>query len=139
MKRLSIEFYIKVRDFKFSDEFILKGTFKLKQEWTKVQFQHFIDILGYRLISPNERKVKFHFRLVMRPDMGEISFEGECILESPEQNKISFIIQNTPQSLRKFLDNFILRNCYYHTEKFAKQEKIYFPPAKEILKRLGIK
>lgn len=138
LKKTSIEFDIKVRDFKFSDDFLLRGTFKPTPKWTKIQFQHFTNILGYNLISSNERKVKFQFRLVMRPDLGEINFEGECIIESPEQNKIGFLIQNASQPLIKFLEPFILKNCYYHAEKFAKQEKIHFPSAKEILKKIGI-
>ena len=138
MGRRSVDFDVKFKDFKFSDEFLLRGTFKTTLNWTKIQFQHFIDILGYHLISPNERKIKFHFRLVMRPDIGEINFDGECILESPEQNKIEFLIQNAPQPLRKIVDTFILKNSYYHAEKFAKQEKLQFPSAKEILKKFRI-
>ncbi len=136
--RKTIDFDVKIKDFKFSDEFLLRGTFRPTRDLTKIQFQHFIDILGYHLISPYERKIKFHFRLVMRPDVGEINFDGECILESPEQNKIEFLIQNAPQPLRKIVDTFILKNSYYHAEKFAKQEKFLFPPAKEILKKFGI-
>ena len=137
--RRSIDFDVKFKDFKFYDEFLLRGTFKPTRNLTKLQFQHFIDILSYHLISPNERKIKFHFRLVMRPDIGEINFDGECILESPEQNKIEFLMQNAPQSVRKIVDNFLLKYSYYHAEKFAKQENFLFPPAKEILKRFGIK
>ena len=74
-ERRSIDFRYKFRDFRFSDEVLLRGTFKPTKNLTKVQFQHFIDILGYLLISPNERKIKFHFRLVMRPDIGEINFD----------------------------------------------------------------
>lgn len=137
-KRSPIDFYCKFRDFRFFDEVLLRGTFKPTKNLTKVQFQHFIDILGYHLITPNERKVKFHFRLVMRPDIGEINFDGECILESPEQNKIEFLIHNAPQPLRKVVDAFILKNSYYHAEEFTKQENFTFPSAKEILKRFGI-
>lgn len=138
LKRSSIDFDAKFRVFKFSDEVLLRGTFKTTPKWTKVQFQHFIDNLGFNLISQNERKIKFHFKLVMRPDIGEINFDGECILESLEQNKIEFLIQNAPQPLRKLVDTFILKNSYYHTEKFAKQQNFIFPSAKEILRGFKI-
>ena len=65
MKKFSIDFDIKFRDFKFSDEVLLRGTFRPTLKWTKVQFQHFIDVLNYNLISHSERKIKFHFRLIM--------------------------------------------------------------------------
>ena len=134
----SIEYDSKFKDFTFSDEVLLRGTFKVTPTWTKVQFQHFIDILGYNLINPTERKIKFHFRLIMRPDIGEINFDGEFILESPEQNKIEFLIQNAPQPFRKLVDRWILKNSYYHAEKFAKRENFLFPSAKEMLKRFKI-
>ena len=139
LTKRSIEFDIKIKNFKFSDDVLLKGTFKPTSGFSKIQFQHFIDILSYNLINTRERKIKFHFRLVMRPDIGEINFDGECILESPQQNKINFAIKTIPKPLRIFIDTFILKNSYYHAEKFAKQENFPFPPTQELLKRFGIK
>ncbi|KKM87099.1 hypothetical protein LCGC14_1272360 [marine sediment metagenome] len=139
LKKRSIEFDARFKDLKFSDNFLLKGTFAPTKGWTKVQFQHSIELLSYKLINPNERKIIFHFRLVMRPDLGEISFDGEFILESPEQNKIEFLIHNAFPPLRKLIDIFILKYSYSHAESLAKRENIFFPPAKEILKRFGIK
>lgn len=130
----SIEFDIKFKDFKFTDDFLLKGTFKTTPILTKVQFQHIINNLNYKLISSTERKLSFHFRLIMRPDLGEINFDGECIIESPEQNKIAFMIQNAPQPFRKLVDKWILKNCFYHAEEFAKKENFPFPPAEFLLK-----
>lgn len=138
MTKRSIEFDVKIKDFKFSDEVLLRGTFGQPSGFTKVQFQHFIDLLSYNLINTRERKIKFHFRLVMRPDIGEINFDGECVLVSPQQNKINFVIKAIPKPLRIFIDNFILKYSYYHAEKFAKQENFPFPPAQELLKRFGI-
>jgi hypothetical protein len=74
----------------------------------------------------------------MRPDIGEINFDGECLLESPQQNKINFVIKTIPKPLRMFMDKFILKNSYYHAEKFARQEGFSFPPAQGILRGLGI-
>lgn len=91
-------------------------------------------MLSYNLINTRERKIRFHFRLVMRPDIGEFNFDGECELESPQQNKINFVIKTIPKPLRIFIDNFILKYSYYHAEKFAKQENFPFPPAQELLK-----
>ena len=138
MVKKSIEFDLKFKNFTFNDEVLMKGTFKPTSEPIKVQFQHYIDILSYKLINVRERKIRFHFRLIMRPDMGEINFDGECILESPQQNKINFVIKTIPKPLRTFMDTFILKNSYYHAEKFAKQENFPFPSAQGILRGLGI-
>ena len=137
MSKRSIEFDIKFKDFRFSDEVLMKGTFKPTSEFIKVQFKHFINILSHNLINIRKRKIKFHFRLIMRPDIGEINFDGECILESPQQNIIHSVITTKP--LRRIIDPFILKNSYYHAEKFAKQEDFSFPPAQEILRGFGIK
>ncbi|TET00484.1 MAG: hypothetical protein E3J90_03940 [Promethearchaeota archaeon] len=139
MAKKSIEFDIRFKNFTFDDEVLMKGTFKPTSGFTKVQFQHYIDILSYKLINIRERKVRFHFRLIMRPDIGEINFNGECILESPQQNKINFVIKTIPKPLRLFMDNFIVKYSYFHAEVFAKQENFPFPPAQGILRGLGIK
>ena len=122
MEEKTIVFNVNFKDFSFSDEVLLRGTFKPTQEFTKIQFEHFLDIKTYQLISLNERKIRFQFRLVMRPDIGEMNFDGECILESPDQNKIEFLMQNNPKPLRKIIDSFILKDSYYHAESFAKKE-----------------
>jgi len=134
----SIEFDMRVKKFKFSDEVLLRGTFRPSPRFTKVQFQHFIDLLSYNLINIRERKIKFHFRLVMRPDIGEFNFDGEFVLESPQQDKLNFVINAIPKPLRKILDTFILKNSYYHAERFAKQENFPFPPVRDLLRQFGI-
>ena len=138
LTKISIDFDIRFKDFRFSDEVLMRGTFKPTPEFTKVQFQHYVDILSYDLINIRERKIKFHFRLIMRPDIGEINFDGECLLESPQQNKINFVIKTIPKSLRSFMDKFIVKNSYFHAEKFAQQEGFPFPPAQGILREYGI-
>jgi len=128
------KFDIKFKDFRFSDEVLMKGTFKLTSEFTKVQFQHYINILNNNLINIRERKIRFHFRLIMRPDIGEINFDGECILESLQQNKIHSVIST--KSFRSIMDKFLLKNSCNHAEKFAKQENFPFPNPYQILRGL---
>lgn len=96
------------------------------------------NVLSYNLINTRERKIRFHFRLVMRPDIGEINFDGEFKLESPQQNKLNFVINAIPKPLRKILDTFILKNSYYHAQRFAKRENFPFPAVRELLRKFGI-
>ena len=130
---------MKFKDFIFSDEVLMRGTFKAPSGFSKLNFEHFIEMISYDLINNKERKIVFQFRLIMRPDVGEINFVGECILESPQQDKIDFIINFLPGALRSLTDKIILKESYFHAEKFAKQEEFLFPSVHVILKGLRIK
>ncbi len=139
MSRKSIEFDAKVKNFKFFKETFFRGSNKIESKWKKIAFTHHIESIKSELINNQERKFHFHFTLEMKPDLGEINFDGEFILESPEQNKISFFLQNAPQALSQFYTPFILKNSYNNSEKIGKKEGLPFPPAKDILRRFGIK
>ncbi|MBA7524737.1 hypothetical protein ES705_16879 [subsurface metagenome] len=139
MAKRSIEFDIKVKDFKFSNENFFKGANIIKPNlWKKVAFTHHIDNLKSKLISQRERVFEFHFILEMKPDLGEINFDGECVLESPEQNKVNFILQNSPDTIKNFIIPFILKYSYHNVEKIGKKEGLPFPPVNVILKQYGI-
>ncbi len=128
MVKKSIEFDIKVKDFKFSNENFFKGANIIKSNlWKKVAFTHRIDNLKSKLINQRERVFGFHFTLEMKPDLGEINFDGECILESPEQNKVNYLLQNAPDIIKNFITSFILKYSYQNAEKIGKNEKIPFP------------
>jgi hypothetical protein len=86
------------------------------------------------LINERERKFECHFTLEMKPDIGEINFDVECILESPEQQKVEFVIYNAPKVISDFITPFILKNSYKEAEKIGKSEGISFPPVEQILK-----
>jgi len=139
MVKKSIEFDIRIRDFRFYGDYFEKGTFRSTLVPAEIKFIHYIDILSFNLINKTERKIKFHFKLEINPDIGEINFDGECILESPQQDRINYVIKNIPKPLRQFIDNFILKNSYHYAEKIARAEHIPFPPAEFLLQNLGIK
>ena len=136
LQKGSLRFNMNLKDFKFSDDVLLRGTTKLKSgSSAEMNFQHIITILSYDLMNVNERKIRFRFRLIMRPDVGEINFDGECILESLNQDKIHMAFK----LMINFIDRFLLQESYYHAEEFMKQENFLFPPANIILKKFGIK
>jgi len=141
MIKFTIDFDIRIKDFKFFEEILIKGKHNpsFTSNWQKINFDHNIKWdISKHLINIDERKIKFQFKLKIRPDLGEIMFKGECILESPEQEKISFILHNSPQLLNKFVSKFLLKYSYINAEKFAKEQKLLFPPIVLILKRFGI-
>ena len=138
-QKFSIDFDMRIKDFKFFNEILIKGKHKISKSWEKARFEHQAKWnISKSLISKGKRKINFQFKLKMQPDFGEIMFEGECTLESPEQAKISFVMQNAPQVLDNFAKNFILKFSFLNAEKFAKEQKILFPPVRFILRKLGI-
>lgn len=140
MNKFSIDFDIKVKDFVFYNEFLIKGKNQVSSGWQKVKFNHFANWdVSKSLINENERSVKFHFKLIMEPDFGEMIIEGNCTIESPEQHKISFLLQNAPKPFNIVIEKFIVKNSYVRCEQFAKEQKIPFPPAQFILRKFGIR
>jgi tetratricopeptide (TPR) repeat protein len=105
-----------VKNFQFSDSSI-KGTFTQKDTSTKGNVHAQLDILNYTMISENERKIRFHFKLETEPYIGAISFEGDFVLVSSDQLKINKLIQKDPNFLRKLTDKTILKQCFSHVEK----------------------
>jgi len=41
--------------------------------------------------------VKYHFRLIIAPGVGDYSFDEECIMASPEQEKVRHLLKNYPE------------------------------------------
>lgn len=138
----TIEFETVTRDLSFSNEMIQKGSFNNvafeKEEEITHDFIHSLDILSDNLLNKIERKVCFHFKLKIEPNVAVIDFDGDLILESEQQRKIDKLIKKRADFLKNFLNNFILKNSYYHAEKIANLNAIPFPQADLILKSLGI-
>ncbi len=135
MIRFSIEFDLK--NFRFSHELII-GVKSPSQNQDQIQVAHFLDKFDYQILNETEIKVKFSFRLVIAPKVGDYSFDGECILESPEQEKIRGLLKNYPGRLKHAVNRFLLKECYSHAEKLASSESFYFPPTQKILNSFGI-
>lgn len=136
MVKISIEFDL--RNYRFSHESVT-GVKSPPNNHGKIQVAHFLDKFDYQILNITEIKVKFHFRLVIAPDVGEYSFDGECIMESPEQEKIRHLLDEYPGKLKEAVNKFLLKECYLYAEKLANSENLYFPPLQKILNTYGIK
>ena len=124
-----MEFDMQLKAFKFTKEFFFKGANKpTTSGLKKVRFTYYLDKKGHVLVNPSERKIDFHFTLEMHPDLGEINLDGECVLESPEQQKIQFCLINQVPPFMRFIDKIILKKCYENSKKIAEKNNINFPP-----------
>lgn len=74
----------------------------------------------------------------MKPTIGELHFDGNCILESPEQHKITFFVQNIPL-FSKLVSKAILKECYVNFSNIAKKEEFPYLPVQVFYKKYNIK
>ncbi len=84
-------FEVTITNFKFHNEkFYRENKKKDKTDWSKVKFIPHIENIEVQKIwnNKNKRNIDFHFKLETTPNIIEISFNGQCSLESPEQKKI---------------------------------------------------
>ena len=130
------KFKVKVRKVKFSNEVLLKGTVSPPSDLSKVQFQHFIDLLSYALINSKDRKIKFRFSLIVQPDIGEINFNGEFVFKSRQQDQLNLLIDRNLEELKKAINIWILNRSCYNAKRFAKRNNFPFPPVRELLNYL---
>jgi hypothetical protein len=129
---VQISFEADFKNFRFSHE-SFTGVESPPDNQGRLKISHVIDKLEYQIITETEIKVKFHFGLIIAPEVGDYGFDGECILESPEQEKIRHLLQKSPANLKQALNKFLLKECYLYAEKLAHSEDLYFPPVRKIL------
>jgi hypothetical protein len=142
LTKATIKLETTAKDLTFSHELLLKGKFDMgtfdKEEKVTHYFTHIYDITEQEMISENERKLTFHFQILIEPEVAEINFDGSFVLESSEQDKIDGLLEKNPRFLIDYLKDFILKQSYYHAEEIATSEGVPFPQANVILQSLGI-
>lgn len=134
---------LKVRSIQFKSEQFLKGQYKdplISME--SVKFTHNLKFnISSQLISKSERAVNFSFRLKMEPDVGTISFSGQTILESPNQEKLqSILFRPLPvqpaQQIKQMIARRLLFESCKKSKKIASEKKIPFPSEQELFSQL---
>lgn len=135
---VQISFEAEFKSFRFSHESIIKGKEPTVNQ-SKIQVVHAIGNLDYLTLNETELKVKFHFWLEITPDLGEYIFDGECIMRSPQQVKILYLLNEHPGNLKRVVNKFLLKGCYYYAKKLAQSENLFFPPIQKVLESHGIK
>ena len=130
-------FEAEFKNFRFSHESIT-GVKIPSENQRKIKVAHILGNFDYQTLNETEIRVKFRFTVTITPEVGEYKFDGECILESPEQKKIQYLLNNYPGDLKHAVNKFLLKECYYYAEKLANSENFYFPSTQKILLSHGI-
>ncbi len=139
--RQTIDLGIEINNFSFSNESVRRGKFiRPKNVPNKIRFNSSFDtdILSSNIVEGDERIIEFHFKKVISPDYCVIEFDGECILTSPQQSSVGFLLSNEDLAvpLNKFIMKFILKYSCIHAEELAKDAGLkFFPPSDVIFKK----
>lgn len=134
-------FEVSITNFKFFDEkFVREDEKKAKIDWSKVDIIPCIENIEFNETwNNNERKIDFHFKLETNPHIICISFNGQCILESPEQRKIEVLLKQRIQIMNKMIYNDILKTAYLHADVIGKNNNIPLHPIGIVLKKYELK
>ena len=119
-------------DFKFFKIYIFQGADKKINGFIKKVFvTPIIDITKY-----SDQEIKFHFALQIKPDIGEIWFDGKCTIYSSDKERFSKLIKNNFDDIKQTIKRDILRESYPHSKRFAKTKGINLPPLDFIMKNI---
>lgn len=129
-----IKWKARTKDYKFFNIKISLGLKEPKLENIK-DYDILLWIRSYNLINKTERLIDYIYTVKMLPDAGEIGFDGECILESPDQDTIEFLLKNS-DTYRMRVEYNIHKRAYPHAERIALEEGVAFLPSKLVLKDL---
>ncbi len=127
----------------FKGEEFLKGQYKDDLiSWEKIKFVHDLKFdISPQLISKDERKITFSFRLKTEPGVCIISFNGQAILDSPNQGQLQNILQlplpsQLAQILRLNISKKLLFSSCKKSQEIASREGILFPSEQELFSQL---
>lgn len=120
------------KDFKFYNEKYFSGSIEPNPENLK-DIQIILHIRKKELINKTDRLLLFTFIMKLLPNCGEFVYDGECIIESPDQNTIGLLL-DASNSFRMRVEYNIYERAYPLAEKIAKEEGIFIPPSNITLK-----
>ena len=131
---IPVKWKARTKNYKFFNTKFFQGLKEPKLEVIE-DYDILLRIRSYNLINETERLIDYTYKVKMFPDAGEISFDGECILESPDQNAIEILLKNS-DTFKMRVEYNIHKRAYPYAEKKASEEGITFLPTDIVLKDL---
>lgn len=111
-------------DFKFFKVNFFQGADKrINGSIKKIFVKPIIEITKY-----SAEELRFQFALQMKPDVGEIWFDGKCAFYSSNKERFSKIINSNFELMKQTIKEDILREAYPHVSRYAKTKGINLPP-----------
>ena len=127
-----IQWKARIKEYKFYNEKYFGGSEEPNPE-SLIEIKIKLDIRKKELINKTDRLLFYTFTMKFLPNYGEFAFDGECVVESPDQNTIGLLL-DTSNSFRMRVEYNIYKSAYPLAEKIAKEEGIFIPPSDIMLK-----
>ena len=84
-------------------------------------------------------RIDFMFIIQIHPDVGEISFNGTCLVHSENLEKIQATFEKKNKIIFAQVKKDILKSAYPHAKNYAKNRGHKLPPLEFILRNIGDK
>lgn len=111
-------------NFKFFKINIFQGSDRKINGFAKMVFiKPIIDITKY-----SDKEIKFTITLQIKPDIGELNFNGRCSVYSSNYERFSKMIENYFDNIKQTIKKDILKEAYPHAKRYVKNKGINLPP-----------
>lgn len=133
-----------IKDFRFENE---NFTVWVDSKTTKDKdYNHKLELTGVTPLNQLETLIQFKFDLEILPDIGEIHFNGDCILYSKLAfyiariltSNVSKQIKEKNKHIEEGIIMLILRRCFDYSKEIGDKNNIRFPNYELLLKNYGI-
>ncbi len=128
-------------DFKFFKVNYFQGADRKKPGRIKtVGIKPIVDIKKTHALGPEGTiRIDFMFTIQMLPDVGEINFNGKCLIYSENPERIAAALENNVEAIFKIIKKDILKSAYPHARNFGKNKGHNLPPLDFIITNIGNK
>lgn len=131
---VSVNWKARTKDYKFYNEKFIHGIAEPTLEsFNRIDFK--VEISKKDLVSKDERLIFFTVRVKLLPACGEFAFDGEMIIESPDQKTIELLLDKS-DSFKIRVEYNIIKRVYPLAEKIAKEQGLFLIPSDMLLKEL---
>lgn len=136
--------FFKVDKFRFENEKV--------EQWVNLgsavntEYESEIKKTGITPLNQSEALLRFDFRLELLPDIGKITFNGDCILTTSSlrntiiilKAKEDSIIRKKNKAFMTYLNNLLRKNCFEYAKELGEKEGMHFDKWDLFLQELGL-
>lgn len=132
-KEKNIKNFAGFKDFKFRNEKISLGI-NAGNHVEDAQFDVNSRLIKPKILSQKKLRIQYKFRMKISPDVAELEFEGQFIMDS-FVNDVGYLLKHQKKKLDEVLQGTILKEGIKHSSDIAKKNGVNFSPG-TVLKKI---